>query len=92
MHTQPYRFQTNLQEQQQIEPDKVKYIPHGSETYNILLGELFKCTRGYWIGYDENNLPSENNLTSGYCPEGYCNQSSNFSYRLLSIASHKILN
>ena len=47
--------------------------------------------RGFWIGYDGNNPPSEDNLISGHCPEGYCNQRSRTVYPLPSFASWKDL-
>ena len=46
-----------------------------------------RLSRGYWIGYDKSEFISENSLISGYCPEGYCNQSSNTKYILPSNAS-----
>ena len=43
--------------------------------------------RGFWIGYDEKGVPSEDNLMTGYCPEGYCNQQSTDAYLLPRNAS-----
>ena len=46
-----------------------------------------KVSRGFWVGYDRGDEISENSLITGYCPEGYCNQTSTTVYPLPSNAS-----
>ena len=46
-----------------------------------------KVFRGFWVGYDRGDEISENSLITGYCPEGYCNQTSTTWYPLPSNAS-----
>ena len=57
--------------------------------YNTFTTQL---RRGYWIGYDGKEVPTETNLVTGYCPEGYCSQRSKLYYSLPPVASRERLN